>query len=79
MWSLPADIGGRFTATLGGWMNTVGCIAAMTSPLTAAKMSIVFGWNSLFFVFGAVYLIGALAWARVDASAPIFQSNNRSP
>ena len=78
MWSLPADIGGRFTATLGGWMNTVGCIAAMTSPLTAAKMSIAFGWNSLFFVFGAVYLMGALAWARVDASAPILQSKSNA-
>jgi ACS family glucarate transporter-like MFS transporter len=79
MWSLPADIGGRFTATLGAWMNTIGCIAAMTSPLTAAKMSIAFGWNSLFYVFAVVYLIGALAWARVDATSPIIQSNSRSP
>jgi MFS family permease len=79
MWSLPADIGGRYTATVGGWMNTVGCVAAMLSPLTSAKMSIVFGWNSLFFVFGVVYLLGALAWGRVDASVPMIQSNNRSP
>lgn len=79
MWSLPADIGGRHTGTVGGWMNTVGCVAAMLSPLTAAKMSIAFGWNSLFFVFGAVYLLGALAWARVDASESIHQSKNRSP
>ena len=79
MWSLPADIGGRYTATLGGWMNTVGCVAALLSPLTSAKMSIAFGWNSLFFIFGAIYLLGVVAWARVDASAPMLQSSSRSP
>jgi hypothetical protein len=30
-------------------------------------------------VFGAVYLLGGLAWLRVDASRPMRQSNNRSP
>jgi hypothetical protein len=30
-------------------------------------------------VFGAIYLLGALAWLRVDASHPIRQSNSRSP
>jgi MFS family permease len=71
MWSLPADIGGPFTATIGGWMNMAGCLAAMLSPLIAAKMSIAYGWNSLFAIFGAVYLLGAVAWLRVDASKQI--------
>jgi ACS family glucarate transporter-like MFS transporter len=72
MWSVPADIGGPFTATIGAWMNTAGCVAAMLSPLIAAKMSIAYGWNSLFAIFGAVYLLGALAWLRVDAADAIF-------
>jgi MFS transporter, ACS family, glucarate transporter len=71
MWSVPADIGGRFTGTVGGWMNSAGCIAGMLSPLIAAKVSIAHGWNSLFLIFGVVYLLGALAWLRVDASASI--------
>jgi len=79
MWSLPADIGGRFAGTLGGWMNTAGAIGGMLSPLVAARMSITYGWNSTFLVFGAVYLLGALAWVRVDASSPIRQSKTRSP
>jgi MFS transporter, ACS family, glucarate transporter len=79
MWSLPADIGGRFAGTLGGWMNSAGALGGMLSPLIAARMSIAYGWNSTFIVFGAVYLLGALAWWRVDASSPMRQSNSRSP
>jgi ACS family glucarate transporter-like MFS transporter len=71
MWSVPADIGGPFTATIGGCMNTAGCLAGMLSPLVAAKMSIAYGWNSLFAIFGSIYLLGALAWLRVDAGKPI--------
>jgi sugar phosphate permease len=79
MWSLPTDIGGRFAGTVGGWMNSAGGIGGMLSPLVAAKVSIAHGWNAAFLVFGAVYLLGALAWLRVDASSPILQSNNCSP
>lgn len=77
MWSLPTDIGGRFAGTLGGWMNSAGAIGGMLSPLVAAKVSIAHGWNATFVVFGAVYLLGALAWLRVDASSPLWQSKNQ--
>jgi nitrate/nitrite transporter NarK len=73
MWSLPTDIGGRFAGTLGGWMNMAGCLGGMLSPLIAAKVSIAYGWNSMFLVFGSIYLLGALAWLRVDASSPIYR------
>lgn len=71
MWSLPADIGGRFAGTVGGWMNSAGAIGGMLSPLVAAQISIAHGWNTAFLVFGAIYLLGALAWLRVDATAPV--------
>ena len=71
MWSLPTDIGGRFAGTVGGWMNMAGCLGGMLSPLVAAKMSIAYGWNSTFLIFGSIYFLGAIAWLRVDASKPI--------
>ena len=43
----------------------------MLSPIMAAKVSIAYGWNATFVVFGAVYLLGALAWLRVDAGRPL--------
>jgi len=75
MWSLPTDIGGRFAGTLGGWMNSAGAVGGMLSPLVAAKVSIAHGWNATFVVFGAVYLLGALAWVRVDAGSRSFARN----
>ena len=74
MWSLPTDIGGRFAGTVGGWMNSAGAIGGMLSPLVAAKVSIAHGWNATFLVFGSIYLLGAIAWLRVDASKPIQQT-----
>lgn len=71
MWSLPADIGGRFAGTVGGWMNSAGAIGGMLSPIMAAKVSVAHGWNATFLVFGAIYLLGALAWLRIDASCPV--------
>jgi MFS transporter, ACS family, glucarate transporter len=74
MWSLPADIGGRFAGTVGGWMNSAGAVGGMLSPLVAAKVSIAYGWKATFVVFGVIYLLGALAWLRVDASQPLRHS-----
>jgi MFS family permease len=71
MWSVPTDIGGRFAGTVGGWMNSAGAVGGMLSPLVAAQVSIAYGWNATFLVFGAVYLLGALAWVAIDASRPV--------
>ena len=78
MWSLPTDIGGRCAGTIGGWMNSAGAIGGMLSPLVAAQVSIAHGWSATFVVFGAVYLLGALAWLRVDAGNLIRESNSPS-
>jgi nitrate/nitrite transporter NarK len=71
MWAVPVDVGGRFAGTVGGWMNSAGCLGGMLSPIFAAKVSSAFGWNAVFFLFAGVYLLAALAWSRVDASKPL--------
>jgi MFS family permease len=71
MWAAPVDIGGRFAGTVGGWINSAGCIGGMLSPIVAAKVSSRFGWDTVFYLFTAVYFVGALAWSRVDASKPV--------
>ncbi len=74
-WSVPTDVGGRFAGTVGGCMNMAGAVGGMISPLAAAKVSIAYGWNATFVMFGVVYLLGALAWLRVDASSPMIQAS----
>jgi hypothetical protein len=48
----------------------------MLSPLVAARVSIAHGWNATFMMFGVVYLLGALAWLRVDAGNPMRHSHH---
>jgi ACS family glucarate transporter-like MFS transporter len=71
MWSVPADIGGRYAGTIGGWMNAAGAVGGMVSPLVAAQVYMKHGWNAVFVVFGVVYLIGAAAWLRINAEETI--------
>jgi nitrate/nitrite transporter NarK len=74
MWSLPTDVGGRYAGTVGGCMNMAGCLGGFLSPLVSAHLSIHYGWNTAFVIFGVVYLLGALAWLRLDADQPAFDS-----
>jgi MFS transporter, ACS family, glucarate transporter len=75
MWSVPVDVGGRYAGTVGGCMNSVGAIGGMLSPLIAAKVAIATGWKTVFFLFAASYLIGAIAWLRVDARQNILRND----
>ena len=77
MWSVPIDVGGRHAGTVGGCMNSMGCIGGMLSPLVAAKLSSAFGWASVFFAFAAIYLLAALAWACVDASCGLEEAKRK--
>jgi MFS transporter, ACS family, glucarate transporter len=70
MWSASVDIGGRCAGTVSGCMNSAGAIGAMLSPLVAAKVAGLWSWPAVFVVFAASYLLGAVAWLRVDASRP---------
>jgi sugar phosphate permease len=71
MWSAAVDIGGRCAGTVGGCMNSIGAIGALLSPLAAAKVAVLWNWKAVFVVFAVSYLLGAVAWLRVDASRPL--------
>jgi sugar phosphate permease len=70
-WAAVADIGERHAGALGGWMNMFASLggaigAAMVGRLLDA------GYLRLpFYIFAAVYLLGALCWLRVDVLEPL--------
>ena len=76
LWSASVDIGGRCAGSVGGCMNSIGAIGAMLSPLVAAKVAILWNWKAVFVVFAVSYLLGAVAWLRVDASRPLLTGQN---
>ncbi|MBI4585329.1 MAG: MFS transporter [Planctomycetes bacterium] len=73
MWSLPADVGGRYAGTVGGFMNAMGAIGGGLSPIITAQAANRFGWNSSYvlLLFAVSYFLGVWAWFRVDAGKAI--------
>jgi len=71
IWTVAADIGGRYTGTASGFMNMVGGVGAVLSPIVVARFEPRFGWNAVFLLFAAVYLVGAVLWLAINAARPL--------
>ena len=65
-WSVTADIGGKSSGAVSGFMNmgaqAGGAITAIVTPLIAER----YGWTASFLVAAALCVVGALAWLVVD-------------
>ena len=65
-WSVTADIGGRSSGAVSGFMNmgaqAGGAITAILTPLIAEHC----GWTASFLTAAALCVVGALAWLVVD-------------
>ena len=65
-WSVTADIAGRSSGSVSGFMNTGaqigGAVTASLTPWIAAH----FGWTTSFLVAAGLCLLGAGAWLLVD-------------
>jgi ACS family glucarate transporter-like MFS transporter len=75
-WSVTADLAGRSSGSVSGFMNMGaqigGMVTASLTPLIATR----FGWTASFLVAAALCLFGALAWMIVDPEKTI-QSNQQ--
>jgi MFS-type transporter involved in bile tolerance (Atg22 family) len=72
-WSTCLDIGGRHAGVVSAAMNTSGQIASILSPLMVTFLLGHTGdWNAPLFVMGALFLVGAVAWAFVNPRLPVF-------
>ena len=65
-WSVTADIGGRSSGAVSGFMNmgaqAGGAVTAILTPLIAEH----YGWTASFLTAAALCVVGALAWLAVD-------------
>src|SRR5580704_5642908 len=71
-WAIPLDIAGDFAGSAAALMNMVGNIGGAITPALLAYLVKYFGWDVPFFVTSALCVIGALIYARIDASQRIF-------
>ena len=65
-WAITADIGGRFSGSISGFMN-MGCQfgGAVTSFLTP-YIAQQFGWTASFLVAAGLSVVGCLCWLLVN-------------
>ncbi len=74
-WGACMDVGGKFAGSLSGSMNMMGnaggALAPMIVPfvLKAAHND----WNANFWMFAAVYCLGAFCWLFIDPVTPLEQ------
>src|SRR5258706_6725183 len=63
-WSACMDVGGRFAGSLSGSMNMMGNIGGALAPMVVPKVLAATSnnWNANFWMFAAVYFLGALCW-----------------
>jgi MFS transporter, ACS family, glucarate transporter len=74
-WSVSADIAGKASGSVSGFMNMGaqigGAVTASLTPAIAAR----FGWTASFLVAAVLCLLGGVAWLMVDPTR-ILRSRN---
>jgi ACS family glucarate transporter-like MFS transporter len=72
-WAGTMDIGGRYSGTVSGAMNMMGSIAGATSvTLVGYLLTWTSGdWTLTFYIFAAIYLVGAVCWLFLDSHTPV--------
>ncbi|MCC7084419.1 MAG: MFS transporter [Pirellulales bacterium] len=70
------DIGGRNAGIAMGFINTVGCIGNAVQPYVGAVIFRVFGWNVLFVVYAAAFLLASTSWAIINPTRTFYDESH---
>jgi sugar phosphate permease len=62
-WSVPMDVGGKYSGTVSGMMNMAGNIGGALSPLVFGFLVQYGDWQAPFFVAAGLLIAGAAVWA----------------
>ncbi len=74
-WGACMEVGGKYAGSLSGSMNMMGNIGGALAPLAVPLVLTFAGgnWNLNFYMFAAVYVVGAMAWWFIDPVTPLEQ------
>jgi len=74
-WAGTMDVGGRYSGTVSGAMNTLGSFAGASSVLVVGYLLAWTGgnWTLTFYISAAIYLVGAVCWLFLDSHTPLEQ------
>ena len=77
-WGTITDIGGRATASVFAFNNSVASAIIMGLPAVYGYISDVHGWRVVFWVACSAYVACALTWLLVNCTIPVL-ANDREP
>jgi ACS family glucarate transporter-like MFS transporter len=74
-WAGTMDVGGRYSGTVSGAMNTLGSVAGASSVLVVGYLLAWTSnnWTLTFYISSAIYLVGAVCWLFLDSHTPLEQ------
>jgi len=78
-WSLTTnlgvitDIGGKATASVYAFSNSIAGIALVAAPLVFGPVSEHYGWRPVFVIVGVTYALCALSWLVIDCTISVIQ------
>ena len=81
-WSLPStwgttvDIGGRASATMFAWNNSIAGVGSIVGPLVYGTVSLYYGWTWVFVTGAVAYILCALSWLAVDCTIPVIRQSD---
>lgn len=78
-WASIVDIGGRHAALSMGMINMIGNLGASAQPYVGARIFNAFGWNSLFGVYAAAFVLAATAWVIINPTRTFYDDHRRTP
>jgi ACS family glucarate transporter-like MFS transporter len=70
-WTSCNDLGGKFSASVSGWMNLWGNAGGILAPTLTAWLATQYGWKAAIMVTAASALIGVVAWFAVKPDVPL--------
>lgn len=75
-WGAVTDIGGRSTATVFAFNNSVASIGAILAPTMYGAVADHFSWHAVFLTGAAAYVLCALSWLLIDCRIPVIDEGD---
>ena len=75
-WGAVTDIGGRTTATVFAFNNSVATIGAILAPVLYGAVADHFSWRVVFLTGAAAYALCALTWLAIDCRIPVITESD---
>ena len=72
-WGIITDIGGRATASVFAFNNSVAASGAVLAPIIFGFIAQHYGWFTVFVVAGCVYVLCSLTWLVVNCTIPMIE------